>query len=41
MVLCLIGAYQEDLAKGVEISQQGLKFSLQAEDSWWIAETLH
>jgi predicted ATPase/transcriptional regulator with XRE-family HTH domain len=41
MAMCWRGAYEEDLAKGCAIMHQGLDYCYQAEDSWWIAETLH
>jgi len=41
MALCWIGALNPDLQKGAEDLQQALHYCYQAEDSWWIAETLH
>lgn len=41
MAMCWQGAFEEDLAKGCAIMNQGLEYCYQAEDSWMIAETLH
>lgn len=41
MAMCWQGAFEEDLAKGCVIMNKGLEHCYQAEDSWWIAETLH